>query len=38
MAIKQIQIISGLFMEVVSITGYVAVVFSLCKLIEVMFR
>lgn len=37
MAIKQIQIISGLLMEVVSILGYVGVIFSLCMLVEVMF-
>lgn len=38
MVIKRKQIIGGLLMEVLSISGYVLGVFMMCELIEVFFQ
>lgn len=38
MAIKQIQIVKGLLVEVVAAAGYVGLLYGICLIIEVSFR
>lgn len=38
MAIRQIQIVKGLLVEVVAIAGYAGLLYLICLVIEVRFR